>query len=118
LKDDWVKPEDFKKIEKHALEEMLAARRHPELTFVSRRIRRDGANEFQVEGDLTIRGLTKPAVVRLRLEVQAGGVLLFQGGSTIRLKDYGLKPPSAALGLIGTKDEMDVTFHLQARPES
>jgi hypothetical protein len=29
------------------------------------------------------------------------------------LKDYGLKPPSAALGLIGTADEMHLEFALR-----
>ena len=35
----------------------------------------------------------------------------------VKLTNYGLKPPKAALGLIGTKDEMDFTFSLTARPD-
>jgi hypothetical protein len=31
------------------------------------------------------------------------------------LQDYGLKPPGAALGLIGTKNEMNLEFVLLAR---
>ena len=47
-----------------------------------------------------------------------GGDLLLDGRSTVKMKDYGLKPPSAALGMVGTKDEMEVSFVLRARPES
>jgi hypothetical protein len=31
------------------------------------------------------------------------------------MTDYGLKPPGAALGLIGTKNEMRVEFKLRAK---
>ena len=34
------------------------------------------------------------------------------GRAVVRLKDYALKPPSAALGTIGTKNEMTVEFLL------
>jgi hypothetical protein len=30
----------------------------------------------------------------------------------ISLTDFGLKPPSAALGTVGTKDKMQLSFHL------
>jgi hypothetical protein len=37
------------------------------------------------------------------------------GSGEVKLRDYGLKPPSAALGAIGTKNEMAVSFRLTAR---
>jgi hypothetical protein len=38
----------------------------------------------------------------------------FTGSATVRITDFGLKPPSAALGVIGTKDEMTFSFVLRA----
>ena len=39
---------------------------------------------------------------------------MFEGAATVRLTDYQLKPPSALLGAIGTKNEMTVSFTLKA----
>ena len=116
LKDDWVSANDFKKIEKEAFEKMMAVDRYPQLTFVSRNIRSEEAGRYQMEGDLTIRETPKPVMLEVTLKPQSGGVLLVEGQATVKLKDYGLKPPSAALGLIGTQNEMTVAFTLRARP--
>jgi polyisoprenoid-binding protein YceI len=49
---------------------------HPELSFRSTRIAEDG-DAYKIEGDLTIRGVTKPVV----LEAEIGGVVAnLQGG--------------------------------------
>lgn len=42
--------------------EFFDAERYPELTFVSKEIRRDGDN-VEIDGDLTIKGVTKPATL-------------------------------------------------------
>ncbi len=46
---------------------VLWTARFPEITFVSRRVRRDGAGGAIVEGDLTVRGVTRPQVLTARL---------------------------------------------------
>jgi polyisoprenoid-binding protein YceI len=63
-----------------------------------------------VAGNLTIRNITNPVTVAV---VYKGGET-FEGSAKVRLTDYKLKPPSALLGAIGTKDEMTVTFRLKA----
>jgi polyisoprenoid-binding protein YceI len=42
--------------------EFFDAERHPELTFVSKEIRRDG-DDVEIDGDLTMKGVTKPATL-------------------------------------------------------
>ena len=42
--------------------EFFDAERHPELTFVSKSIKREG-DTLEIEGDLTIKGITKPATL-------------------------------------------------------
>ena len=42
--------------------EFFDAERHPEVTFVSRSSKRDGDN-VEIEGDLTLKGITKPATL-------------------------------------------------------
>ncbi len=113
-KDTWVKPKEIVKIEKVAREEMLAAGRYPEIRFRSEAVVRKGEDEFEVRGGLTIRDRTVPVAVFVRRLPAQGTRLRFQGSATVRLKDYGLKPPSALLGAIGTKNEMRVEFEVSA----
>jgi polyisoprenoid-binding protein YceI len=42
--------------------EFFDAERHPEVTFVSKSIRRDG-DQVDIEGDLTMKGITRPATL-------------------------------------------------------
>lgn len=111
--DDWVSEKDKKKVMKAALEDMLAAEKYREIKFAGSGARDNGDGSFTVPGTLTLRGIGKPASVTVKLAPQAGG-LRFDGSAKVKLTDYGLKPPSAALGAVGTKDEMLVTFVLIA----
>jgi polyisoprenoid-binding protein YceI len=47
--------------------DFLDAENHPELTYVSNHIQPLGGNKYQVNGDLTIRGITKPVVLEAEL---------------------------------------------------
>lgn len=112
--DTWVSPSDLRKVQAKALE-MMDVTKHPRLLFTSQRIVPLGGDRFRVEGLLVIGGISKPVSVDVKLAGQSGEVLTFQGSAEVRLKDYGLKPPGAALGLIGTKNEMSLEFMLPAR---
>jgi polyisoprenoid-binding protein YceI len=110
--DTWVSSSDLRSIQNKAWELMDVAR-HPQLVFSSERIVAFGSNRFQVHGFLVIRAIAKPAVVTVVMVRQDEETLLFNGGAEVRLKDYGLKAPNAALGLIGTADEMHLEFALR-----
>jgi len=115
--DDWVNEKDRGKIADEALNNKLAAKRYPEIRFHSGSIRAAGGQgRYEVQGDLTIREIARPVLVMVSLREGPGGSLLFDGEATVSMKDYGMKPPSAALGLIGTRNEMTVSFRLRAVP--
>lgn len=116
LKDTWLSAKDFKKVQEYALDDMLGAVRHPEITFSSSGIRASGAGQYEVEGTLAIRGIAKPVRVLVAPKPAGEGALSFEGSAEIKMTAYGLKPPSAALGTVGTKDEMAFSFALTARP--
>jgi hypothetical protein len=46
------------------------------------------------------------------VNVQVGPGDVLSGSAIVKLSDYRLRPPWAALGAIGTKDEMRVEFKL------
>ena len=91
---------------------MLGASKYPTLRFGSERISSTGPEEFKVEGQLSIRTVTRSLIIKVRKTA----VATYTGEARFRLTDFGLKPPSAALGLVGTRDEMLFTFTLSTRP--
>src|SRR5262249_20488026 len=111
--DTWLSSKDLKSVQEYALHDMLAADQYPEIRFISSEIHPAGANHFDVRGTLKIRGITKPASVDVVLQQASEGTLAFRGTASVRLTDYGLKPPKALLGTIGTKNEMDFSFTLE-----
>lgn len=113
-KDDWVSSGDLKKVMQTTLEDMLAAKRYPNMTFSSAAVRDLGAGKFEVQGLLTIRDIPKPAVVTVQLDAANPALLKLTGSAIIKLTDYQLKPPSAILGAIGTKNEMTLNFSISA----
>ena len=115
--DTWVSAKDLPKIVAMAREDMLAVDKYPRMVFASSAVRAKGNGEFEVEGSLTIRELARPALVIVKVRPGDNRELTLEGRSTVKLRDYGLKPPSAALGMVGTKNEMEVSFVLRARPE-
>jgi polyisoprenoid-binding protein YceI len=112
--DTWISPSDLQKVQAKALE-MMDVVKHPQISFTSQRIVLLGGDRFRVEGLLNIRGIPKPVSVDVRLAGQDGGALTFKGSAEVQLLDYGLKPPGAALVMIGTKNEMSLEFALPAR---
>jgi polyisoprenoid-binding protein YceI len=90
---------------------------HPQLTFVSRRITRRGEETFDVEGDLSIHGVTRPVVLPVTLlgtarDPWGNDRLGLEAETTINRKDYGLNW-NAALETGGFLVGDDVTIHLQ-----
>jgi len=97
-------------------DDFFAAQSHPTLTFTSRRITRAGDERFNVEGDLTIRGVTKLVVVPVDYLGQAkdpwGNVKAgFEAELTINRKDFGVSY-NAALETGGFLIGDDVKIHV------
>ncbi|MCS6953276.1 MAG: YceI family protein [Bryobacterales bacterium] len=116
-KDTWVKPKELVKIQRAAVEDMLAAQLYPEVIFRSTGAMRKPEGGCEVRGNLTIRDRTMPVAVAVFPETGRGGELRFRGHAVVRLRDYGLKPPSTLLGAIGTKNEVRLGFVVTARPQ-
>lgn len=113
LHDDWVSAKDREKILAltHSAE-MLHTAAHPLLTFRSTEVLPTGEGRYRVTGALTLRGAARTVEVEV---VRQGD--LFTGKAVFPMSRFGMKPPKAALGAVGTRDEVAVTFALQAMPE-
>ncbi len=105
--DTWVSDKDKVKIMHTALNDMLAADKYSTISFVSNHVTVKSPAVFEVTGTLSLRGIIRPATVSV---TRTGGA--FDGTAIVNMKDFGLKPPTAALGAVGTKELMTVKFHL------
>ncbi|MCL4795440.1 MAG: YceI family protein [Bryobacteraceae bacterium] len=110
LHDDWVTEKDRRKIlDLTASREVLDTASHPRIIFRSTRIAPAGEGRYQVTGPLTLRGISREITV----EVTRSGDL-YTGGAVFPMSRYGIKPPKAALGAVGTRDLVTVNFTLKA----
>ncbi|HEY1946100.1 MAG TPA: YceI family protein [Bryobacteraceae bacterium] len=112
--DTWVNDKDRGKILKYALNEMLKVDQYPEIRYVSSAIHERGGNSFSIDGNLTIGLKTRPVSVCATRQLDGASKPWWNGSAVISLSDFGLKAPTAALGTIGTKDKMQLSFHLAA----
>jgi len=97
---------DRKDIGKNIDDKVLQTSKFSELTFQSTSV--SGAEpNFNVAGDMTIVGNTRP--VNVTLAVSGTDVT---AKTTISQKDFGIKPFSAMLGAIKLRDDVEFELHV------
>jgi polyisoprenoid-binding protein YceI len=117
-RDTWLGAKDLRKVQEYAVKDMLAANKYPQVSFRSSGVKKIDPDHYNVEGILTIRDVSKPVSVVASLTVGAGEHISIEGTARVHLTDFGLKPPTAALGAIGTKNEMVFRFVFPATAPS
>ncbi len=89
---------------------VLDTTRFPEIRFHSTKVEKSGPDHWQVRGDLTLHGQTRPVLVDVRSE--AGRYL---GTATFKQSAFGITPFRAAGGTVKVKDEVKVDFDIAVR---
>lgn len=116
-KDNWIKAEDRKKVLDAALNDMMAVNQYPQISFVSSRIVTKSKGQYEVQGELTVRGIAKPVTLEAAVKSVADVRLEIDGDAYISHKDYGLTPLSKFGGIVGTKDQMMLRFLVWAEKQ-
>jgi len=111
--------EDKKKIFNSMHKEVLESAKYQKITFKSvsvSDVKQTGndAYSFLVNGDLTLRGVTKRIAVPVAATVTLQEIRAI-GKYTLKQTDYGIRPYSAAGGTIKVKDEVVVNFNIIAK---
>jgi len=96
------------------------AEKNPKITFVSTRVKPMGANKAQIEGTLTIRGVTKPVTLDVDLlgsgpDAWGGYRAGFEGRTKVNRLDYGVSWNRVVEGggsVLG--DEVDIVLSIEA----
>ena len=114
---DDISEKDRREIERVTREELLEAARSPEVVFQSAIVtaHQTAENRFQVRGagNLSLRGVTRELAIDAMALVE-GDELRAQGGFTLRLTDFNIRPVSVAGGLLKLKDEVRLSFDILA----
>jgi polyisoprenoid-binding protein YceI len=93
----------------------LKADAHPEIIFTLKSplksIQVNSSDKtISAKGSLTIAGVTKLVDILVKINMQEGSKLEFQGAETIKMTDYGVAPPTALFGSLKTGNEVTINF--------
>ncbi|HEY0882967.1 MAG TPA: YceI family protein, partial [Archangium sp.] len=95
-------------VKKHMLEEgQLDVARFPTISFQLTALRPGAEGTMICQGSLTLHGVTKPVTLAVKIE-REGDLLRGKGKVRFNTSDFGIKPYSAALGLVRNKDEVEL----------
>jgi polyisoprenoid-binding protein YceI len=101
MKDGKLKSKDFFDVEADPL-----------ITFKSTKIVPSGPDTFEVDGDFTIRGVTKPEKLTLTVSGEGTGSGTITGTMAFDRKDYGM---NSGIPFIKIADRVEVTVDLKAK---
>jgi len=101
MKDGKLKSKDFFDI-----------KQDPLITFKSTKIVRTSPTTFQVQGDFTIRGVTKPDTLMLTVDTEGKGIGEIKGTMAFDRKDYGV---DGRIPFVKIADRVEVTIAFQAK---
>ena len=97
-------------------EKVLDVRRHSKITYESRSVtlksRRGSLLELNITGQITIRDVTQPVTVPVRVEF-ADSSLSANGHFEIKQSVFGIKPISVG-GVVAVKDSLGIDFTIVA----
>ncbi|APW62962.1 YceI family protein [Paludisphaera borealis] len=117
---DRVGVTDRREIESRMRDDVLETRAHPEIRYRAERLADEriapGRYRIRIGGPLSLHGVTHPHQIDAELTV-FNDALQLRGGCALRLSDYQIKPVSALAGAIKLKDELQLTFDLNAPKE-
>jgi len=104
MKDSKLKGKDFFDVEKDPL-----------ITFHSKKISQTGPDSFNIDGDFTIRGVTKAETLTLTVTGKGTGSADIKGTMAFDRKEYGM---NSGIPFIKIADRVEVTVDLKVKRTS
>ncbi|MEN9335354.1 MAG: hypothetical protein RLZZ500_341 [Bacteroidota bacterium] len=102
-------------MEEHFNENYMESDKLPKTTFKGKVVGFEGkSGSYDVEGDLTIHGVTQKVKTKMTVTVAAGKVTI-TGSFTLKLKDYNIDVPSLAKKTLAETAKLSVNFELEPK---
>jgi len=115
---DKVSDNDRQTIEKTMREQVLETGKYPEIIFNSTTIEviKNSDTQYQgnIWGDLTLHGVTHNVFIKAQLTFDQKTVRA-RGEFSLKMTEYGIKPPSVAGGTITVKDTLKFNFNILSK---
>jgi polyisoprenoid-binding protein YceI len=88
----------------------LETAKYPEIAFQSSRVEPSGDNQWKLEGNLSIHGVTKPVSLVVK---RANGA--YTGHTVLKQTDFGIKPITVGGGIVKVKNEIEIEFEVYTK---
>jgi polyisoprenoid-binding protein YceI len=95
--------------------EFFNVKQDPLITFLSKKVVQIGPNTFEVQGDFTIRGVSKPETLMLTVSGEGTGSGEIKGTMAFDRKDYGM---TKGIPFVTIADRIEVTVDLKGKKVS
>jgi polyisoprenoid-binding protein YceI len=92
--------------------EFFDVKQDPLISFLSKKIVETGPNTFEVDGDFTIRGVSKPETLLLTVSGEGTGSGEIKGTMAFDRKDYGM---TKGIPFVTIADRIEVTVDLKGK---
>jgi polyisoprenoid-binding protein YceI len=92
--------------------EFFDVKQNPLITFLSKKVVQTGPTTFDVQGDFTIRGVTKPETLTLTVAGEGTGSGTIKGTMAFDRKDYGM---NSGIPFIKVADRVEVTVDFNVK---
>jgi len=118
---DEIKEKDRAEIEQTMREQVLEMAKYPEIVFVSSDVSvtrvAEGRHRARIIGDVTLHGVKQKNLWITSQITVVEERLRAQGNFSLKQRDFGIKPFSAAGGTIKLKNELKFSFDIAAEKE-
>jgi len=103
--DENTSAKDRAKIQETMQTTVLESDKFPEIHFRSASVTPDGGQAWKVTGALTLHGVNKVVLVKIRRDGET-----YTGSARLKQSDFGIRPVTVAGGVVKVKDELDISF--------
>lgn len=118
---DQISEQDRREIMRRTSEEVLESSKYPEIAYrcatVSAMVVGDGVFDVELNGDLTLHGITRGQPMSARVWI-TGDTLRASGGGWLKQAEYGLARATMAGTMLKVKDAVKLAFDIITRRQS
>lgn len=112
---------DRAKVDRQTRDEVLDAAKFPDIRYDVEGFERaagaaSGPTRGTLHGTLALHGAKRPLDVPIEIAPREGGGFTARGRGSVRLGDFGMRPPRAVLGAVTVKDVVEVEIDLALVP--
>jgi polyisoprenoid-binding protein YceI len=109
--DKSLSPDKQAEVQRTMQTQVLESEKYPEISFHSTSIQPTGADAWEVRGDLTLHGQTRPVMTTVQKHQDA-----YVGHCQLKQTEFGIHLVRVGGGVVKVKDQLDIEFSVVPGP--